>query len=197
MSTEQSVDPHLIEQTKQQIRSLVVEIANLSKQDLDVREFYGAFLDRVISALAAIGGAVWAISEAGGLELQYQSNLRETHLADNQESLNAHGQLLQKIVASGEGGLVQPRSGDGQNGQASNPSDFLLILGPIKLDQDTKGVVEVFQRPGAPPTTQLASCGTLPIARRCGTSWKASRGWRTPASTRAKPPSPSPTKGAG
>jgi len=154
MSTEQSVDPHLIEQTKQQIRSLVVEIANLSKQDLDVREFYGAFLDRVISALAAIGGAVWAISEAGGLELQYQSNLRETHLADNQESLNAHGQLLQKIVASGEGGLVQPRSGDGQNGQASNPSDFLLILGPIKLDQDTKGVVEVFQRPGAPPTTQ-------------------------------------------
>lgn len=154
MSTEQSVDPHLIEQTKQQIRSLVVEIANLSKQDLDVREFYGAFLDRVISALAAIGGAVWAISEAGGLELQYQNNLRETHLADNQESLNAHGQLLQKIIASGEGGLVQPRSGEGQNGQASNPSDFLLILGPIKLDQDTKGIVEVFQRPGAPPTTQ-------------------------------------------
>lgn len=153
MSTEQ-VDPHLIEQTKQQIRSLVVEIANLSKQDLDVREFYGAFLDRVISALAAIGGAVWAISESGGLELQYQSNLRETHLADNQESLNVHGQLLQKIVASGEGGLVQPRSGEGQNGQASNPSDFLLILGPIKLDQDTRGVVEVFQRPGAPPTTQ-------------------------------------------
>lgn len=153
MSTEQ-VDPHLIEQTKQQIRSLVVEIANLSKQDLDVREFYGAFLDRVISALAAIGGAVWAISESGGLELQYQSNLRETHLADNQESLNAHGQLLQKIVTSGEGGLVQPRSGEGQNGQASNPSDFLLILGPIKLDQDTRGVVEVFQRPGAPPTTQ-------------------------------------------
>ena len=154
MSTEQSVDPHLIEQTKQQIRSLVVEIANLSKQDLSAREFYGAFLDRVVSALAAMGGAVWALSEAGGLELQYQSNLRDTHLADNQESLASHGQLLQKIITSGEGGLVQPRSGDGADGQASNPSDFLLILGPIKVDQDTRGVIEIFQRPGAPPTTQ-------------------------------------------
>lgn len=154
MSTEQSVDPHLIEQTKQQIRSLVVEIAQLSKQDLGAREFYAAFLDRVVSALAAIGGAVWAMSEGGGLELQYQSNLRETRLAENQEKMSCHAQLLQRVMASGEGGLVQPHSGDGQNGQASNPSDFLLILGPIKIDQETKGVVEIFQRPGAPPTTQ-------------------------------------------
>ncbi len=154
MSTEQSVDPHLIEQTKQQIRSLVVEIAQLSKQDLGAREFYAAFLDRVVSALAAIGGAVWAMSEGGGLELQYQSNLRETRLAENQEKMSCHAQLLQRVMTSGEGGLVQPHSGDGQNGQASNPSDFLLILGPIKIDQETKGVVEIFQRPGAPPTTQ-------------------------------------------
>lgn len=154
MSTEQSVDPHLIEQTKQQIRSLVVEIAQLSKQDIGAREFYAAFLDRVVSALAAIGGAIWALNEGGSLELQYQSNLRETRLADNQENMASHGQLLQKVLASGEGGLVQPHSGDGQNGQAANPSDFLLILGPIKVDQETRGVVEIFQRPGAPPTTQ-------------------------------------------
>jgi hypothetical protein len=154
MSTEQSVDPHLIEQTKQQIRSLVVEIAQLSKQDIGAREFYAAFLDRVVSALAAIGGAIWVLNEGGSLELQYQSNLRETRLADNQENMASHGQLLQKVMTSGEGGLVQPHSGDGQNGQAANPSDFLLILGPVKVDQETRGVVEIFQRPGAPPTTQ-------------------------------------------
>ncbi|HVX60255.1 MAG TPA: hemolysin D, partial [Pirellulales bacterium] len=142
MSTEQSVDPHLIEQTKQQIRSLVVEIAQLSKQDIGAREFYAAFLDRVVSALAAIGGAIWVLNEGGSLELQYQSNLRETRLADNQENMASHGQLLQKVMTSGEGGLVQPHSGDGQNGQAANPSDFLLILGPVKVDQETRGVVE-------------------------------------------------------
>ncbi|HET6880203.1 MAG TPA: HlyD family efflux transporter periplasmic adaptor subunit [Pirellulales bacterium] len=153
MSTEQ-VDPQLIEQTKQQIRGLVVEIAQLAKQQVDAREFYGAFLDRVVSALAAVGGAVWTLGDAGSLELQYQINFRETRLADNQQNLQRHGMLLQKTMAGGEGLLVAPHSGEGDGDQAGNPTDFLLILGPIKVDQESKGVIEVFQRAGAPPTTQ-------------------------------------------
>jgi multidrug efflux pump subunit AcrA (membrane-fusion protein) len=153
MSTEQ-VDPQLIEQTKQQIRGLVVEIAQLAKQQVDAREFYGAFLDRVVSALAAVGGAVWTLGDAGSLELQYQINFRETRLADNQQNLQRHGMLLQKTMAGGEGMLVAPHSGEGDGNQAGNPTDFLLILGPIKVDQEPKGVIEVFQRSGSPPTTQ-------------------------------------------
>ncbi|HVA50316.1 MAG TPA: biotin/lipoyl-binding protein [Pirellulales bacterium] len=153
MSTEQ-VDPHLIEQTKNQIRGLVVEIAQLAKQDVNAREFYGAFLDRVVSALAAAGGAVWILGEGGALELQYQINFRETRLADNQPNLQKHGLLLQKTMAAGEGALITPHSGEGDGNQPGNPTDFLLILGPIKVDQESKGVIEVFQRPGAPPTTQ-------------------------------------------
>ena len=110
MSTEQ-VDPQLIEQTKQQIRGLVVEIAQLAKQQVDAREFYGAFLDRVVSALAAVGGAVWTLGDAGSLELQYQINFRETRLADNQQNLQRHGMLLQKTMAGGEGLLVAPAFG--------------------------------------------------------------------------------------
>ncbi|MEX0714584.1 MAG: efflux RND transporter periplasmic adaptor subunit [Pirellulales bacterium] len=154
MSTEQPVDPHLVEQTKQQIRSLVVEIAQLAKQDLSARDFYGEFLSRVVSALAAMGGAVWAPGESGGLELQYQINLRDTRLPESQENLVRHGMLVHKTLTSGEGALVAPHSGEGENGQAGNPTDFLLILGPVKVDQDTRGVVEIFQRPGAPTTTQ-------------------------------------------
>lgn len=153
MSTEQ-VDPHLIEQTKQQIRGLVVEIAQLAKQDVDARNFYGAFLDRVVSALAAVGGAVWTLGDTGALELQYQINFRETRLADNQPALQRHGLLLQKTMSTGEGALVAPHSGEGDGDQPGNPTDFLLILGPIKVDQESKGLIEVFQRPGAPPTTQ-------------------------------------------
>ena len=43
MSVEQSVDAHLIEQTKQQIRSLVNEITQLSKSDIAPEEFHGEF----------------------------------------------------------------------------------------------------------------------------------------------------------
>ncbi|MCL2348530.1 MAG: hypothetical protein FWC50_09765, partial [Planctomycetaceae bacterium] len=63
MSTEQSVDAQLIEQTKQQIRALVNEITQLSKSDIAPEEFHGEFLPRVISALAAVGGALWTLDD--------------------------------------------------------------------------------------------------------------------------------------
>ncbi len=156
MSTEQqaTIDPRLIEQTKQHIRDLVLEIARLSKQDISAREFYAAFLEKVVNALAAIGGAVWAVGEGGALELQYQINFRETHLADNQQHLQQHGMLLQKAMAAGEGALVGPHSGEGADDQPANPTDLLLILGPVKVDQESKGIIEIFQRAGAPTTTQ-------------------------------------------
>ena len=63
MSTEQAVNADTIEQTKQQIRGLVSEIAQLSKSELEADEYFAAFLQRVVSALAAVGGAVWVLSE--------------------------------------------------------------------------------------------------------------------------------------
>jgi len=154
MSTEQSIDPDLIEQTKQQIRGLVNEIAQLSKQDVPVEEFYGEFCSRVVSALAAIGGAIWTPGEGGGLELQYQINLRETRLAESQDHQIQHGRLLHKVYTGGEAMLVQPHSGTEGDEQAGNPTDFLLVLAALRSDDKVEGVVEVFQRPGARPTTQ-------------------------------------------
>ena len=84
MSTEQSLDPSLIEQTKQQIRTLVNEIAQLSKSDLSPEEFHTEFLPKVVDALAAIGGAIWTVDDQGRLALQYQINLQETKLRDSE-----------------------------------------------------------------------------------------------------------------
>ena len=125
-------------QTKLQIRSLVQEIAGLAKQDLSVRDFYAAFLERLVQALAAVGGAVWAVGEGGSLELQYQINLRETRLTENQQHLQRHGMLLQKSLASAEGSLITPHSGEGDDNQPGNPTDYLLVLGPIKVDQEAR-----------------------------------------------------------
>ena len=77
MSTEQSIDPELIEQTRQQIRGLVNEIAQLAKTEASPEEFFGEFLGRVVSALAAVGGAVWISGENGQLELQHHINLKQ------------------------------------------------------------------------------------------------------------------------
>lgn len=153
MSTE-SVDKDLIEQTKQQIRSLVSEIARLTKADVAPLEFYSEFLTRVVQALAAIGGAVWVPGEGGRLELQYQINLSKTGLLEDQTSQIRHGRLLHQVVSRGEGMLVTPQSGAGDDDEAANPTEFLLVLAPLKADQETRGVVEVFQRPGTRPNVQ-------------------------------------------
>ena len=159
MSSAQSPEDHEIEQTKQLIRSLVGEIAQLSKSDVAPEEFYGQFLPRVVSALAAVGGAVWTTNSEGRLALQYQVDLQKTQLRElNEQDQLRHGRLLYKALADGEGQLVPPHSGPGEtNGdseQAANPTDCLLVLGPLKTDADALGVVEIFQRTEAGPATQ-------------------------------------------
>lgn len=154
MSTEQSVDPELVEQTKQQIRNLVREIAQISKSEIGPQEFYDAVLNRIVSALAAVGGAVWTVSESGQLALEYQINLRETRLAENEDDQVRHGRLLRNVITTGEGQLVAPHSGSGNPEEGSNPTDFLLVLGPLKTANETAGVLEIFQRPGSNPTVQ-------------------------------------------
>ena len=154
MSTEQSIDPHLIEQTKQQIRSLVAEIAQLAKEDISPEEFYGEFLTRVVSALAAVGGAVWTTNHEGQLALQYQINLQETRLRESEEAQAQHSRLLYKVLSDGEAVLLPPHCGGEATDEAGNPTEFLLLFGLLKTDLETVGMVEIFQRTDSGAATQ-------------------------------------------
>ncbi len=44
------VNQQAVDQTKQQIRGLVSEIAQLAKSDMNAEEFYAAFMQRIVSA---------------------------------------------------------------------------------------------------------------------------------------------------
>jgi hypothetical protein len=154
MSIEQPLDPQLIEQTKQQIRMLVNEISQLAKSDKAPEEFYAEFLPRVVSALAAVGGVVWVVGDGGRLTLGYQINLQQTRLRESEENQIRHGRLIQKVLGTGEGALVPPQSGAADDEQGANPTDFLLVLAPLRAAEETVGVVEVFQRANTRPATQ-------------------------------------------
>ena len=154
MSSEQAVNADTIEQTKQQIRGLVSEIAQLSKSDLDADEYFAAFLQKVVSALAAIGGAVWILREGRRLELAYQIRMSETLLDAESQEASRHFGLLSQIIGSGEPALVPPQSGVGEDQTAGNPTNSLLVLVPLRGDNQVEGVVEVFQRSDAQPVTQ-------------------------------------------
>jgi multidrug efflux pump subunit AcrA (membrane-fusion protein) len=155
MSSEQPLDPEWIEQTKRQIRSLVNEIAQFARSEMSAEEFYGEFLPRVVTALAAVGGVVWTLGDQGRLGLKYQVNLQASLLPQkSQEDQVRHGRMLQRVMATRETILVPPQSGFGEEEQGGNPTDFLLVLGPLKTELEVVGVVEIFQRPDTAPSTQ-------------------------------------------
>lgn len=147
-------DPKLIEQTKRQIRARFVEISTLVNRDIDAKEFFRRFLEAVISSLAAGGGAVWMLSDGGILEIQEQFCLPDVRLAEGPQDSRQRYLLLEKTLFDGESTVIAPRTGDGDGDRPGNPTDFLLVLGVLSLDLRPKGVVEIFQRPGAPATTQ-------------------------------------------
>ena len=153
------MDAEQVERAKREIQSLVQEIAELSRTDIAPIDFYNAMLNKVVAALAAPGGAVWTMAPSGGLQLAYQINLQQTGLIENQVGQQQHGRLLRQVLLGPDGALIAPHSGtgdatDSDENAAANPTEFLLVLAPMRNDQGPQGVLEIFQRPGSRLTTQ-------------------------------------------
>ena len=149
-----SLNAETIEQTKQQIRGLVGEIAQLSKSDLTADQYFPAFLTKVVQALAAVGGAVWILNENRRLALKYQINLSDTLLDASSEEATRHLQLLRSTMASGQSRLVPALSSGDVEQAGANPTRFLLVLAPLTADGESEGIIEVFQRAESQPATQ-------------------------------------------
>jgi multidrug efflux pump subunit AcrA (membrane-fusion protein) len=150
----QPPDPNLVAEMKQEIRALVQEIAELAAADIGPEEFYAGFLTRVVSAMAAVGGAVWTRGESGRLKLAYQVNLAQTGVERTPQDRTRHGLLLTSVLAGTQPILAPPAAGPGSDGEAANPSEHLLVLAPLVVDKESQAVVEIFQRPGGGPSTQ-------------------------------------------
>ncbi|MBQ9454551.1 MAG: HlyD family efflux transporter periplasmic adaptor subunit [Thermoguttaceae bacterium] len=149
MSAQQSFTPDMVEKTKQHIKELVGEITELSRSDMPEAEFYAQFLQRVVAAVAAVGGVVWKIGETGTLALQCQVNIRETGLTElEKDKMTEHSRLLYKSLKHPEGLSTAPyTSSEEENGMTGNPTGCIVLLQPLITEVETVGLVEIFQRP--------------------------------------------------
>ena len=148
------VPASLVDQTKSEIRQLVAEITELSQANLSDQAFFEGFLNRVTTALAAAGGAVWLNDpHSDQLRLEYQINVPPTCLPADSRA-QPHDLLLKQVASAGSIQLVPPQSGSGRSSSPGNPCEFLLIFSPIRVEQRVVGLLEIFQRPGADPATQ-------------------------------------------
>src|SRR5262245_55812412 len=101
-------DPQLVAEMKHEINALVQEITQLAAQDISPDEFYSGFLTRIVSAMAAMGGAVWVNGENGSLKLQYQVNLAQCGVDASAKARSRHGLLLRSVADNGQAMLAPP-----------------------------------------------------------------------------------------
>lgn len=143
-----------VEQTKQQIRGLINEIAELSRSEHAADEYYPAVLQRIVEALAAIGGAIWLVDEAGLLRLIYQIKVNQNLLQAENEDAVRHSRLLNRMFTRGQSDLVPPGAYIGEDQAEGNPTPFLLVLSPLSSGKQPVGLIEIFQRPDSAPNIQ-------------------------------------------
>lgn len=148
------MSPEAVEQSRQQIRNVVAEIASLVRSEIEPREFYDGFLGRVVTTLAAPGGAVWTISDDGtSFALATPNHLPQIGLPRDAEGQQQHAQTIGQVFQSGEGALV-PAGAQPADSEPGNPTPYLLVLAPLRTKRQAYGVVEIFQRPGTALATQ-------------------------------------------
>jgi biotin carboxyl carrier protein len=154
---EETIDPGLLEQTKNQIRKLVAEIADLAESDIQPPEFYVEFLNRAVAAVAASGGAFWLLDGRGTLKLQHQLEFRLTGLLDGRVKSQPHDALLGCMLQATQAQLIPPGAVIEGMPNASNPTGFTLIVAPLTVDRQVVGLIEILMDPTRRAATQKST----------------------------------------
>lgn len=139
-------DPDWIE-----FESLLGELAELSKSELAFEPLAKQLLSNTVQILAAAGGAVWLGDRSSPLRLACQVNHDAIKDVIGQRF---HLQALDLARAEGDSVVIPP--GDTSLGAllVNNPTEFTLLIGPLKVDRDVVGLFEIVQR---------SSCGAAAL----------------------------------
>lgn len=154
---EETIDPGLLEQTKNQIRKLVAEIADLAESDIQPAEFTVEFLNRAVAAVAASGGAFWLLDGRGGLKLQHQLEFRLTGLMDGRAKTAPHDALLGCMLQASQPQIIPPGATIEGVPNAGNPTQYALIIAPLTVDKQVVGLIEILMDPTRRAATQKST----------------------------------------
>lgn len=146
------VDP--VEEKRQQINSLIEEIARLAESNMSPPEFGQEFLQRILLALATNIGAIWLRTPQGNLTQQYQIGIADLHLDDIEGAKASHDQILRSVIEQGKPLSMPPKSGPGLMEGAPAPANLtnlILLFAPIVIERQVQGILEVGLDPNRNP----------------------------------------------
>lgn len=151
------------EETWREIENIVQEVTRQSRAAVPASHFFSGLLESSVRTLAATSGAIW-LRQAESLQLEYQLNLVKTGLVTGpaaedistvEQRSAQHARLLNRLVSEPSATAVSPQSGTspgaGNDRLPENPTEFLLLLCPITIDDRVVGILEIFQRSNVSP----------------------------------------------
>jgi hypothetical protein len=158
-ASQSSPDGDPIRRIRRQVEHAMEQLGALSGSALPPGEFYGELLRKGLDGIDAPAGAVWVKTPQGFLQQQCQQNLAKVGLDDHPDGRQAHNQLLRLIAEKGKPGVLGPRVRADIDKSAGNPTDYALALAPIlSEDNQTLGLVEIFQKPNWHPQDLVTYC---------------------------------------
>src|SRR5437870_1460779 len=112
------------------------------------------YLEEVVMALAdrrgVVAAAVWLRNLQGFLQLECEHQINGVGLDRHKNGRQSHNELLRQAFQTAKPILLEPFGSTGilEGIPAGNPTDFVVLLAPILLDEKTAvGLVEVWQEP--------------------------------------------------
>jgi hypothetical protein len=142
------------EPTLREIDALLEGIAALSKEALQREDFYREFLQRVVGALGALGGVVWAREGSDGLRAAWRLGICAAEGNANPAGTGWHHVSAAWVLVNRTPQAALPGSPVAPDAASPNPTDCLLLFSPWAVEDESAGVVEIAQRPGASPGLQ-------------------------------------------
>jgi hypothetical protein len=143
-----------IEAARTKIQRLVEEIASLSKADLPSEEFFPKFLERVVAACDAKGGAVWLVGSRAQdnknefqlcAQVAFESSLFQADESQRTTILK----LLTDVVQSRRASVLGAPQAVAPNAQAAsaNKTPYPFLHVPLFLKEQPVGVLQVWLQP--------------------------------------------------
>ena len=137
-----------------EIHESIAVIARVGKGDVSTDEFYKTLLENCVQATAAIGGAVWyRDADSGFFKTGHEVNFPPSLLKDFQTE-EAHAGRLAEACRTGGPKSVPHSTATPHPDDAAHAPDFMLLLCPVPVDNDSKWIIELVLRRTISPSAQ-------------------------------------------
>jgi len=136
-----------VQQVRDRVLQMTREIEELAHSDVPPRTFFRQFLQLLVTSMGARAGVVWMRDGGNQLSLITDVNLAETGFHENPQANRINQKILTDVMATGEACAYGPDD----RKKVLLPTEHLIVVAALQQAKECVGVVEVFQRPDAPP----------------------------------------------